>query len=82
MDRTIGLRGTRAEIVMLRPPDGHGGIELTRYDEPSAIGPNPTDLPVNALGYRRVMFAVDDLDDALERLPAPWRRAGRRDRRV
>ena len=68
VDRTIGLRGTRAEIVMLRPPDGHGGIELTQYDEPRAIGPKPTDLPVNALGYRRVMFAVDDLDDTLERL--------------
>lgn len=70
VDRTIGLEGTRAEIVMLRPPDGHGGIELTRYERPGAVGPAPKDLPVNALGYRRVMFAVDDLDDVLERLRA------------
>lgn len=70
VDRTIGLEGTRAEIVMLRLPDGHGGIELTRYERPGAVGPAPKDLPVNALGYRRVMFAVDDLDDVLERLRA------------
>ena len=68
VDRTIGLRGTRAEIVMLRPPDGHGGIELTKYHQPTTLGPPPADLPVNTLGYRRVMFAVDDLDDTLERL--------------
>ena len=53
---------------MLRPPDGHGGIELTKYHEPTVVGPKPGDLPVNALGYRRVMFAVDDLDDTLARL--------------
>jgi catechol 2,3-dioxygenase-like lactoylglutathione lyase family enzyme len=70
VDRTIGLRDTRAEIVMLRPPDGHGGIELTRYHRPAAVGPAPKDLPVNALGYRRVMFAVDGLDDVLSRLQA------------
>ena len=68
VDRTIGLEGARAEIVMLRPPDGHGGIELTRYHRPSAVGPSPGELPVNALGYRRVMFAVDDLDAVLARL--------------
>lgn len=68
VDRTIGIDGTRAEIAMLRPPDGHGGIELTKYHEPAAIGPKPGDLPVNTLGYRRVMFAVDDLDVVLGRL--------------
>ncbi len=68
VDRTIGLKDTRAEIVMLRPPDRHGAIELTRYHRPAAIGPAPRDMPVNTLGYRRVMFAVDDLDDVLERL--------------
>ena len=68
VDRTIGIDGTRAEIVMLRPPDGHGGIELTKYHEPAALGPSPGDLPVNTLGYRRVMFAVDDLDAMLDRL--------------
>lgn len=68
VDRTIGIDATKSEIVMLRPPDGHGGIELTRYEKPRAIGPDPGDLPVNTLGYRRVMFAVDDLDDVLERL--------------
>ena len=68
VDRTSGIDGTRGEIVMLRPPDGHGGIELTKYHEPATLGPSPRDLPVNTLGYRRVMFAVDDLDVVLERL--------------
>ncbi len=68
VDRTIGIDGARDEIAMMRTPDGHGKLELTQFHTPAAVGPNPRDLPVNALGYRRVMFAVDDLDDVLARL--------------
>ncbi|MEO6578999.1 MAG: VOC family protein [Candidatus Limnocylindria bacterium] len=69
-DRVIGIDGARDEIAMLRTPDGHGKLELTQFHTPPAVGPKPMDLPVNALGYRRVMFAVDDLDDVLARLRA------------
>ena len=69
-DRVIGLDGARSEIAMLRPPDGHGGIELTKFFEPPPIRPSPEGAPVNTLGLRRVMFAFDDLDDVLARLRA------------
>ena len=68
VDRVIGIDGARDEIATLRTPDGHSRLELTQFHTPAAVGPNPKDLPVNALGYRRVMFAVDDLDDVLARL--------------
>jgi catechol 2,3-dioxygenase-like lactoylglutathione lyase family enzyme len=68
VDRVIGLDGARDEVALLRTPDGHGKLELTQFHNPAAVGPKPKDLPVNALGYRRVMFAVDDLDDVLARL--------------
>jgi catechol 2,3-dioxygenase-like lactoylglutathione lyase family enzyme len=55
------------EIAMLRTPDGHGRIELSRFDEP-AIASDHRGAPVNSLGYLRVMFAVADLDDTLARL--------------
>ncbi len=67
-DRVIGIDGARDTIAMLRTPDGHSRLELTQFHNPVAVGPNPKDLPVNALGYRRVMFAVDDLDDTLARM--------------
>jgi len=70
VDGVIGIDGARDEIAMLRTPDGHGRLELTQFHTPAAVGPSPKDLPVNALGYRRVMFAVDDLDDTLVRLRA------------
>lgn len=70
VDRTIGIDGARDEIATLRTPDGHSRLELTQFHNPVAVGPNPRDLPVNALGYRRIMFAVDDLDDTLARLRA------------
>ncbi len=69
-DRVIGLDGARSEIAMLRAPGGHGGIELTKFFEPAPIRPTPEDAPVNTLGFRRVMFAFDDLDDVLDRLRA------------
>ena len=65
--RVTGLGDQRVEIAMMRMPDGHGRIELSRYLEPAVIEDHRT-APVNALGYLRVMFAVDDIDDTLERL--------------
>jgi catechol 2,3-dioxygenase-like lactoylglutathione lyase family enzyme len=68
VDRVIGIDGAKDEIAMLRTPDGHSRLELTQFERPAAVGPNPRDLPTNALGYRRIMFAVDDLDETLTRL--------------
>lgn len=65
--RVTGLRGQRVEIAMMRTPDGHGRLELSRFDAP-AIASDHRTAPVNALGYLRVMFAVEDLDDTLARL--------------
>jgi len=65
--RVTGVRGQRVEIAMLRMPDGHGRIELARYLEPLPVADHRND-PANALGYLRVMFEVEDLDDTLARL--------------
>src|SRR6187549_816571 len=65
--RVTGLRDQRVEIAMMRTPDGHGRIELSRFLTPAAVADH-RNAPVNALGYLRVMFAVDDLDDTLARL--------------
>lgn len=65
--RVTGLRGQRVEIAMMRTPDGHGRLELSRFDAP-AIASDHRTAPVNSLGYLRVMFAVDDLDDTVARL--------------
>jgi catechol 2,3-dioxygenase-like lactoylglutathione lyase family enzyme len=68
VDRVDGLHGTRADIVMMRTPDGHGRLELTRYQHPAAVGPDPRSEPPNTRGMGRVMFSVDDIDDVVERL--------------
>jgi catechol 2,3-dioxygenase-like lactoylglutathione lyase family enzyme len=68
VDRLVGLDGVRSEIAMMRPPDGHGGIELDKFHTPTAVRAEPEGAPVNALGIRRIMFAVDDIDDVLARL--------------
>jgi catechol 2,3-dioxygenase-like lactoylglutathione lyase family enzyme len=65
--RVTGLRDQRVEVAMLRMPDGHGRIELSRFLAPAVVADHRT-APVNALGYLRGMFAVDDLDDTLARL--------------
>ena len=65
--RVTGVRGQRVEIAMLRTPDGHGRVELSRFDTP-AIASDHRTAPVNSLGYLRVMFAVEDVDDTLARL--------------
>jgi hypothetical protein len=57
----------RVEIAMMRTPDGHGRLELSRFISPRVVADH-RNAPVNALGYLRVMFAVDDLDETLERL--------------
>jgi catechol 2,3-dioxygenase-like lactoylglutathione lyase family enzyme len=67
-DRTVGLDGVRSDIAMMRTPDGHGRLELTKYHTPAAIGARPPNPPPNTLGLHRVMFAVDDIDDTLARL--------------
>jgi catechol 2,3-dioxygenase-like lactoylglutathione lyase family enzyme len=65
--RVTGLRGQRVEIAMMRMPDGHGAIELSRFLTPPTIADH-RNAPVNALGYLRVMFTVDNLDNTLDRL--------------
>src|SRR4051794_26025152 len=65
--RVTGLHGQRVEIAMMRTPDGHSKLELSRFLEPAVVADH-RNAPVNALGYLRVMFAVDDLDDTLARL--------------
>jgi catechol 2,3-dioxygenase-like lactoylglutathione lyase family enzyme len=67
--RLIGLGNVKATLAMLRTPDGQG-IELDKYHTPDAIRVGPVDAPMNTLGYRRVMFAVDDIDALMERMRA------------
>ena len=65
--RVTGLGDQRVEIAMLRTPDGHSRLELSRFLTPPVVADHRT-APVNALGYLRVMFAVDDIDNTLARL--------------
>jgi catechol 2,3-dioxygenase-like lactoylglutathione lyase family enzyme len=65
--RVTGLGDQRVEIAMMRTPDGHGRLELSRFLAPRVVADH-RNAPVNALGYLRVMFAVDDIDDTLDRL--------------
>lgn len=67
-ERVVGLENVRAEIAMMRTPDGHGRVELSKFHAPAAISTEPRNAPANALGIRRIMFAVEDLDDVLARL--------------
>ena len=70
VDRLISLQGTRSDIAMLRTLDGHGRLELARYQHPPAVGPDPASEPPNTRGMGRIMFAVDNIDDVVERLQA------------
>lgn len=65
--RVTGVAGQLVEIAMMRTPDGHSRLELSRFLAPPVVEDHRT-APVNALGYLRVMFAVDDIDETLERL--------------
>jgi len=64
--RVTGVRDQRVEIAMMRMPDGHGRLELSRFLTPPVVADH-RNAPVNALGYLRVMFAVDDIDETLEK---------------
>jgi catechol 2,3-dioxygenase-like lactoylglutathione lyase family enzyme len=68
VDQTVGLNGVRAEITMMRTPDGHGRVELSRFHRPPAVRAEPESAPANALGMRRIMFTVDDVDEVVARL--------------
>ena len=65
--RVTGLGDQRVEVAMMRTPDGHGRLELSRFLVPQVVADH-RNAPVNALGYLRVMFAVDDIDDTVDRL--------------
>ena len=67
VDGCVGLDDVRCQIAMVQTPDGHSRLELTKFQNPEAIDPSP-DAPANALGIRRIMFAVDDIDDVIARL--------------
>src|SRR4051794_40757366 len=68
VDRVVGLDGVRCDLAMMRIPDGHGRVELAKFHTPPAVRAEPEGAPANALGIRRIMFAVDDIDDVVARL--------------
>src|SRR3954466_12963233 len=70
VDSLIGLKDVRATLALLRTPDGHGKIELDKFHTPEAIRVGPVDAPVNALGIRRIMFTVEDINAVVARLLA------------
>jgi catechol 2,3-dioxygenase-like lactoylglutathione lyase family enzyme len=69
VDRVVGLDGVRSDIAVVRTPDGHGRVELTKFHTPPATTVEPN-APVNTLGIRRIMFAVDDIAEVRSRLQA------------
>ncbi|NOK07996.1 VOC family protein [Corallococcus exercitus] len=70
VDRVVGLDGVRADIAMMRTPDGHGRLELTKFHKPTPASAEPNNAPANTLGLRRIMFAVEDIEDVVARLRA------------
>ena len=70
VDRVNGLERVQVDIVMMRTPDGHGRVELTKFRNPELVGAEPAIAPPNTLGLRQVMFAVEDIDDTVARLRA------------
>ena len=70
VDRVSGLDDVRVDIAMVRTPDGHGRLELTKFHTPTAASAEPNNAPANTLGLRSIMFAVDDIEDVLARLQA------------
>lgn len=67
-DQVLGLNNVRSEIALLRTPDGHGKVELSKFHSPAAVRGESKHTPVNTLGIRRIMFAVDNIDDVVARL--------------
>jgi catechol 2,3-dioxygenase-like lactoylglutathione lyase family enzyme len=70
VDRLNGLEGVQVDIAMMRTPDGHGRVELTKFRNPALVAAEPAIAPPNTPGLRQIMFAVDDLDDTVARLRA------------
>ena len=70
VDRLNGLDGVRVNIAMMRTPDGHGRLELTKFHSPKAISPEPANALGNTLGIRSIMFTVDDIDATVAGLRA------------
>jgi catechol 2,3-dioxygenase-like lactoylglutathione lyase family enzyme len=68
VDQVVGLNKVRADIVMMRTPDGHGRLELSKFHKPKAVSAEPKNAPANTLGIRRIMFAVEDIEDTLARI--------------
>ena len=68
VDRVVGLEGVRCDLAMMRTPDGHGRVELSKFHTPPAVRAGPESAPANALGIRRIMFTVEDIDDVVARL--------------
>jgi catechol 2,3-dioxygenase-like lactoylglutathione lyase family enzyme len=66
--QVVGLDDVRADIAMMRTPDGHGRVELSKFHTPPAVRAEPESAPSNTLGIRRIMFTVDDIDDVVARL--------------
>ena len=68
VDLVVGLENVRCEIAMMRTPDGHSRLELSKFHNPMAVSAGPKNAPANTLGIRRIMFAVEDIEDVLARL--------------
>src|ERR1700722_2241129 len=68
--RRWGLDGVQVDITMMRTPDGHGRVELTKFRNPELVKAEPAIAPPNTLGLRQIMFAVEDIDDIVARLRA------------
>jgi len=68
VDQVVGLDGVRVDMAMLRTPDGHSRLELTKFHKPALANTEPPNTPPNTLGLSNIMFAVDDIDDAIARL--------------
>ena len=69
-DRVVGLDGIRVDVAMMRTPDGHSRIELMKFQRPSAVSAEPRNAPANTLGIRRIMFAVENIEEVVARLLA------------
>src|SRR6185312_2760535 len=70
VDQVLGLNNVRADIAMMRTPDGHSRLEISRFHNPKAVSAGPQSSSPNTLGIGRIMFAVEDIEDALARLRA------------
>src|SRR5215217_5081702 len=70
VDRVNGIEGVRVDIVMMRTPDGHGRLELTKFRSPKPVEIEPAIAPPNSLGLRSVMFTVESVEDTVARMRA------------